>query len=105
MYFRLVVYSKRGYKQSADSFCCACGHYVRTNQVKHQISVYKNIKELLKEINYERYIWDVHGDFKMLGLLLGRHGGHTKHSCSLYLGDSRESDQHYVKGNGQPENN
>lgn len=58
---------------------------------------YKNVKLLLDKINYDRYKWDVCGDFKMLGFLLGLQGGYTKYSCFLCLWDSRAVDQHYVR--------
>ena len=58
---------------------------------------YTNVKLLLEKINYISYKWDVCGDFKMLGFLLGLQGGFTKYSCFLCLWDSRAVDQHFVR--------
>jgi hypothetical protein len=57
---------------------------------------YGNIK-LLQKINDGGCQWDICGDFKMLGFLLGLQGGYTKYSCFLCLWDSRATDQHYMK--------
>ena len=57
---------------------------------------YDNVKFLLEKINYNKYQWDVCGDLKMIGFLLGLQGGFTKYSCFLCLWDSRASNQHYV---------
>jgi hypothetical protein len=61
---------------------------------------YGNIKLLLHKINYGGYQWDICGDFKMLGFLLGLQGGYTKYSCFLCLWDSRATDQHYIQKYG-----
>jgi len=58
---------------------------------------YENVKQLLVKINYVEFKWDVCGDFKMLGFLLGLQGGYTKYSCFLCLWDSRADDDHYRK--------
>lgn len=58
---------------------------------------YNNVKYLLDKVEYEKYMWDVCGDFKMLGFLLGMQGGYTKYSCFLCLWNSRADDQHYSK--------
>ena len=58
---------------------------------------YDNVKELLEQIHYEDFQWEVCGDFKMLGFLLGLQGGYTKHSCFLCLWDSRADKEHYNK--------
>jgi hypothetical protein len=58
---------------------------------------YENVKNLLEKISYERYQWEVCGDFKMLGFLLGLQGGYTKYSCFLCLWDSRANDLHYKR--------
>jgi len=50
---------------------------------------------LLEKINFECYIWGVHGDFKDLGL----QGTYTKYSFPLTV--TRITS----KENGQPENN
>lgn len=39
---------------------------------------------LIKVIKYEGHNWKVCGDLKVVGLLLGLHGGYTKHCCFVY---------------------
>lgn len=63
----------------------------------HLKETYENVKLLLEKLNYGCHKWDVCGDFKMLGFLLGLQGGYTKYSCFLCLWDSRADDQHYTK--------
>lgn len=58
---------------------------------------YNNVKTLLQKINYDCYKWDVCGDFKMLGFLLGLQGGFTKYPCFLCLWDSRDTVNHYLQ--------
>ena len=58
---------------------------------------YRNIRLLLEKINYGSYKWDICGYFKMLGFLLGLHGGYTKYYCCHCLWDSRATDQHYIQ--------
>jgi hypothetical protein len=76
------------------------GNHYPSIPVAHSVQMkedYTNVKHLLGKINYEHYKWDVCGDFKMLGFLLGLQGGYTKYSCFLCLWDSRATDQHYNK--------
>src|SRR5277367_6713306 len=56
---------------------------------------YENVKVLLQKIKYVDYKWDVFGDFKMLGFLMGMQSGFTKYPCFLFLWDSRDVAQHY----------
>jgi len=63
---------------------------------------YKNVKHLLSSIKYTEYKWDICGDFKMIGFLLGLQGGYTKHSCFLCLWDSRADREHYTRVNWPP---
>lgn len=56
---------------------------------------YNNVKQLMEQIKYTTYTWDVCGDFKMLGFLLGLQAGYTKYSCFLCLWDSRAKSEHY----------
>ena len=58
---------------------------------------YENVKQLLIKINYAHFKWYVCGDFKMLGVLLGRQSGYTKCSCFLCLWNSRADGEHYEK--------
>ena len=69
-------------------------HFAYSVQKKEN---YDNLKELLEQIHYEDFQWEIWGDFKMLGLLLGLQGGYTKHSCFLCLWDSRSDKEHYNK--------
>jgi hypothetical protein len=45
-----------------------------------------NIHFLLQKINYGGYKWDICGDFKMLGFLLGLQGGYTSIPASFVFG-------------------
>jgi len=58
---------------------------------------YSNVITLLQKVNYDSYNWDVCGDFKMIGFLLGLQGGFTKFPCFLCLWDSRDRANHYVR--------
>jgi len=58
---------------------------------------YVSVKTLLSAIKYEDYGWEVIGDFKMIGFLMGLQKGWTKHPCFLCLWDSRDVDSHYVR--------
>ena len=62
----------------------------------HMKEDYENVKALLQKIKYDEYKWDVCGDFKMIGFLLGLQGGCTKHPCFLCLWDSRDRTRHYA---------
>lgn len=50
---------------------------------------------LLEALKYKDYCWEVIGDFKMLGFLMGMQGGYTKFPCYLCLWDSRDDNAHY----------
>ena len=58
---------------------------------------YENVKELLARTKYDEHLWDVCGDFKMIGFLLGLQAGYTKYSCFLCLWDSRAATEHYKR--------
>ena len=72
---------------------------------------YENVKFLLETMDYNRYKWQVWGDFKYLAsqrtprrlyktFLLCFHvgqGGYTKLSCFVFMWDSRVTSQHYHK--------
>ncbi|KAI6648768.1 hypothetical protein LOD99_7155 [Oopsacas minuta] len=58
---------------------------------------YENVKQLLLKINYAEFNWQLCGDFKMLGFLLGLQGSYTKYSCFLCLWNSRADGEHYKK--------
>ena len=52
---------------------------------------------ILRLINYFAYNWNICGEPKNIGLLLGMHMGYTKDQCFLRLWDSRDDEQHYTK--------
>lgn len=58
---------------------------------------YDTMKNLLYLVNYDHYMWDTCGDFKMIGILTGLQAGYTKFCCYLCLWDSRQRTEHYVK--------
>ena len=55
----------------------------------------KNVKILLYAFNYEKYSWEIIGDFKMVTFLMNLQGGFTKFPCYLRLRDSRNRAAHY----------
>lgn len=63
---------------------------------------YNSVRMLLEKIKYDEFDWDVCGDFKMIGFLMGLQGGFTKHPCFLCLWDSRNTSQHYIKRDWPP---
>jgi hypothetical protein len=50
---------------------------------------YENMKILLKAINYQQYEWNICGDLKVIGMLVGMQSGFVKHMCFLCLWDTR----------------
>jgi len=58
---------------------------------------YESVKILLKSVKYHEYKWQLIGDFKMVGFLMGLQGGYTKYPCYLCLWDSRADAQHYTR--------
>ncbi|XP_062704623.1 uncharacterized protein LOC115265503 [Aedes albopictus] len=56
---------------------------------------YATTKLLFNKIQYEKFGWEVIGDFKMIGFLIGLQGGYTKFPCFLCLWDSRDTENHY----------
>ena len=58
---------------------------------------YESVKILLESIKYHEYNWQLIGDFKMVGFLMGLQGGYTKYPCFLFLRHSRADAQHYVR--------
>ena len=58
---------------------------------------YKSVKILLESIKYHEYNWQLIGDLKIMGFLMGLPGGYTKYPCFLCLWDSRADVQHYVQ--------
>ena len=61
-----------------------------------------NMDQLLSDLNYHNHGWLICGDLKVVGLVLGRQGGYTKHPCLLCFWDSRDDDQHYIRQEWPP---
>ena len=61
----------------------------------HMKEDYINVKTLLDKLKYSEYKWELIGDFKMVGFLMGLQGGFTKFPCYLCLWDSRDTSSHY----------
>lgn len=57
---------------------------------------YQSMATLLAAIKYTEYHWNICGDLKVIGLLLGMQGGFTKFCCFLCLWDSRATEKHYI---------
>jgi hypothetical protein len=58
---------------------------------------YETMQILLQLIKYDEHRWNICGDLKVIGLLLGMQSGYTKHCCFLCLWDSRDDKSHYER--------
>jgi len=58
---------------------------------------YDSMKAILTAIKYDKYCWNICGDLKVIGLLMGMQGGFTKYMCFLCLWDSRATGSHYSR--------
>lgn len=58
---------------------------------------YESMKLVLDMIQYEKHLWHVCGDLKVIALLLGLQLGYTKFCCFLCEWDSRDRKNHYLK--------
>lgn len=56
----------------------------------------ESLGSILTAIRYDEYKWQICGDLKVTGLLLGMQSGFTKHMCFLCLWDSRAREKHYT---------
>jgi hypothetical protein len=56
---------------------------------------YETLKSLLEKIKYREHEWQLCGDLKVIGLLLGQQRGYTKFLCFLCEWDSRARDKHW----------
>jgi len=45
--------------------------------------MYTTMNNILVEVDYKKYQWEVCGDFKVITFLLGLQAGYTKYSCFL----------------------
>ncbi|GFO21298.1 hypothetical protein PoB_004780300 [Plakobranchus ocellatus] len=55
------------------------------------------MKILLNAMKYSEHQWEICGDLKVVGILLGMQKGFTKYCCFLCLWYSRATKEHYVK--------
>ena len=62
---------------------------------------HETIELILRLINYSPYNWNISGNLKVIGLLLGMQIGYTKHQCFLRFWDSRDDEQHLSKKIGR----
>ena len=46
------------------------------------------MNNILVEVDYKKYQWEVCGDFKVIAILLGLRASYTKYSCFLCEWDS-----------------
>lgn len=63
----------------------------------HLKETYKNLELVLCKLKYKDHGWQVCGDLKILGMLLGQQSGFTKFPCFLCLWDSRDRANHWTK--------
>ena len=56
---------------------------------------YETLKLVLEKIKYHEHDWQICGDLKVIGSLLGQHRGYTKYPCFLCEWDSRARDKHW----------
>ena len=62
----------------------------------HMKETYENMGLLLNKIKYTQHNWNICGDLKVIGLLMGMQSGYTKFCCFLCDWDSRARDSHYI---------
>jgi hypothetical protein len=55
---------------------------------------YETLKLVLEKIKYHEHEWQICGDLKVTGLLLGQQRGYTKFPCFLCKWDSKARDKH-----------
>ena len=56
---------------------------------------YEALELVLEKIKYHEHEWQICGDLKVIGLLLGLQRGHKKCPCFLFEWDSRFRDKHW----------
>ena len=56
---------------------------------------YESMSLILNAISCDTYKWQICGDLKVIGLLLGLKGGFTKYCCFICLWGSRTTQSHY----------
>ena len=63
----------------------------------HLKETYENMEILLHAIRYDSHQWNICGDLKVIGMLMGMQSGFTKFCCFLCLWASRATMEHYTK--------
>ena len=71
--------------------CIPIAHSVHLNETP------ENMKILPDAIDYKTHQWNICGDLKVIGMLMGMQTGFTKFCCFLCLWNSRAMNEHYVK--------
>ncbi|XP_066463509.1 uncharacterized protein [Eleutherodactylus coqui] len=71
--------------------CIPIAHSVHLNET------HENMKILLEANDYKTHQWNICGDLKVIGMLMGMQTGFTKFCCFLCLWDSRAVNDHYKK--------
>ena len=88
---------------SKESLKCVLlhnGNQFASIPVGHSVvlkETYENLATVLQKIKYDEYNWDICGDLKVIGLLLGQQSGYTKYPCFLCMWDSRARDKHWTQ--------
>ncbi|GFG35895.1 hypothetical protein Cfor_05254 [Coptotermes formosanus] len=62
------------------------------------------MKILLEAIQYNVHLWNISGDLKVTGMLMGMQGGFTRFCCFLCLWDSRSTAEHHITHDWEPRN-
>jgi len=74
------------------------GNVLPSVAIAHAVGLkesYETMQLLLKSVEYERYLWHICADLKVVALLTGLQLGYTKYCCFLCEWDSRNKDAHY----------
>jgi hypothetical protein len=58
---------------------------------------YETLKLVLEKNKYHEHEWQICGDLKVIGLLLGQQRGYKKFPCFLCEWDSRARDKHCMR--------
>ena len=65
----------------------------------HLKETYAKMKLLLEAFRFNVHQWNICGDLKMTGMLMGRQGGFAQFCCFLCPWDSSSGAEHYIKRN------
>lgn len=63
---------------------------------------YDSMVQILNALDYNTHKWLIVADFKVLTILNGMQGGHTKYPCYFCEWNSRATDQHYIQKDWVP---